>query len=211
LSSPLIHVLETFLFAAAWFAWLRLTWQKPRIRSVWLGLPLLFAIPFLLPSQMPDKVGLRQDYVARLRACEGIPYYWGGESYQGLDCSGLCRRAMIDALLLQGCRHFDGASFRAAADLWAHDISASDFGKGASGRCVEITRAASVNLLPLEQQQAGDLAVLGCHIMACLSPGEWIEAEPLPEINKVIRVRTPEKQNLWFSTPVTLVRWQCFL
>jgi hypothetical protein len=63
----------------------------------------------------------------------------------------------------------------------------------------------------LEQQQAGDLAVLGCHIMACLSPGEWIEAEPLPEINKVIRVRTPEKQNLWFSTPVTLVRWQCFL
>ncbi len=77
--------------------------------------------------------------------------------------------------------------------LWAHDISAHDFGEGGGGRCVEITRAASVNALSLETQQPGDLAVLGSHIMACLRPGEWIEAELLPEIYKVISFAHPGK------------------
>ena len=89
-----------------------------------------------------------------------------------------------------------GCSFRAAADLWAHDISAHDFGEGGGGRCVEITRAASVNALSLETQQPGDLAVLGSHIMACLRPGEWIEAEPLPEIYKVISLHPGKAKRL---------------
>ena len=71
-----------------------------------------------------------------------------------------------------------------------HRSSVHDFGEGGGGRCVEITRAASVNAQP------GDLAVLGCHIMACLRPGEWIEAEPLPEIYKVISLHPGKAKRL---------------
>lgn len=33
LASPAIHLLEIALVVTAWWAWLRLTWQRPRIRS----------------------------------------------------------------------------------------------------------------------------------------------------------------------------------
>jgi cell wall-associated NlpC family hydrolase len=46
---------------------------------------------FVVPS---SPVGLR--LIARARAMEGTPYVWGGESDDGVDCSGLIYKVLLD-------------------------------------------------------------------------------------------------------------------
>ena len=47
---------------------------------------------------------LREEYIASLRRYTGKKYVWGGEGMLGVDCSGLIRRGMIDALFCRGVR-----------------------------------------------------------------------------------------------------------
>ncbi len=45
----------------------------------------------------PVEVGDRQDLIRRAKSYLGIPYLWGGMSFEGIDCSGLVYQAYLAA------------------------------------------------------------------------------------------------------------------
>lgn len=118
---------------AAWIGLTLLVWKRKPLRTAALLLPVLLASPMLLPGARIDPAELRKDYVRRMTGYEGTRYYWGGENFRGIDCSGLPRRAYRDALLAHGLRHLNGRAFRAYAEQWWFDASAKALGQGYRG------------------------------------------------------------------------------
>jgi len=150
---------------------------------------------------------LRSDYISGLQRYNGVTYYWGGESFRGIDCSGLIRRGLIDALFRRGLRTFDAGLVRRAISLWWHDCTASALGEQHRGLTVRLFDTPSVNVLDHSKVLPGDLAVTksGIHIMAYLGHHHWIEADP--GAGRVITVTAPSADNPWFNDPMNIIRW----
>jgi cell wall-associated NlpC family hydrolase len=185
-----------------------LCWRRRPLRFALLSVTLLGAGFLALPARpLPLVDSLRDDYVAALRRYDGVSYYWGGESPKGIDCSGLIRRGLIDALFCRGVRTFDPGLVRRSLALWWHDTSASALGQQQDGLTVHLLDTPSVNQLDHSKILPGDLAVTrnGVHIMAYLGDGQWIEADPGE--GRVVTVPVPAQDNLWFKGPMNIVRW----
>ena len=118
---------------AVWLAVLGWVWRWKIWRAVVLILPLLVATPFCLPEKPMNPGKLRGRYVAAMERMEGTRYVWGGESPRGIDCSGLPRRALRDALLETGMENLDGSAFREWACQWWFDTSAKALGENYRG------------------------------------------------------------------------------
>jgi hypothetical protein len=178
----------------------------------WLVPAVTFAIAvfLLLPGRVFSHEDLREKYVGCLRRYEGVRYVWGGENALGIDCSGLVRRGLMDALFLEGLRTFNSGLVRDAISLWWHDTTARVLGMG-EGQTVALKIAApQINLLDHAALLPGDLAVTesGIHVLAYLGDQTWIEADPGAE--KVILAKVPSQDNAWLATPVKIVRWRLF-
>lgn len=191
----------------AWGGLTLLAWKRRPLRLVALILPLLAALPFILPADVIDAEELRQDYVRRMSEFEGTEYYWGGESSRGIDCSGLPRRALRDALLAYGFRHFNGRSFRGYVEQWWFDASAKALGEGYRNYTNPIGTAGTIREMDYDALVPGDLAVTasGVHILAYAGDGRWIQADP--GIGAVATLDGRKDDNGWFRTPVTTHRW----
>lgn len=161
-----------------------------------------------LPGRPFSKASLEQRYLADMASFDGAPYVWGGESRQGIDCSGLLRRSWQDALLKEGLLTLNPALVRAALDLWWNDTTAQQIGQGYGGRTTPVTKCPSLNTLNHSLLQPGDMAVTasGGHMLGYLGDNKWIEADPLAL--KVLTFSVPEKTSAWFTTPMTIVRWR---
>jgi hypothetical protein len=191
-----------------WFGFIALLWRQRVLRFALLGLTLLVASFLALPSRtVPPTEILRTDYLAGLQRYEGVSYYWGGETSRGIDCSGLIRRGLIDALFRRGIRTFDSGLVRRAIGLWWHDCTASALGDQHRNLTVRVLDTPSVNVLDHSKILPGDLAVTrsGIHVMAYLGNNRWIEADP--GAGSVITVTAPSADNSWFQTPMNIVRW----
>jgi NlpC/P60 family len=191
-----------------WFGLIALLWQQRAARFALLGITVLTAAFLALPGRgRPPIESLRGDYLKGLRRYEGVTYYWGGETSRGIDCSGLIRRGLIDALLWRGLRTFDAGFVREAINLWWHDCTASALGEQHRGLTQAVVGTPSINALDHSQILPGDLAVTksGIHIMAYLGDKQWIEADPM--VGEVITVTVPSASNGWFETPMNIVRW----
>jgi hypothetical protein len=191
---------------------LHLFWRSRRIRAGLIVLGLAPVILMCLPGRETDRKLLRDEYTRILRTYEGTRYVWGGESYLGIDCSGLVRKPLVFACLSQGMRRLNGALIRMGAWLWWNDASAMALRDGYSGMTIENGRGASVNELGQMKElssllRPGDLAVTadGIHVLAYLGGNEWIEADP--QLNRVVRMATPS-ENAWFNVEVRVVRWR---
>lgn len=173
-----------------WGIW-RLLAGKRALRVGWCALLLLGCVPFLLPGKPLETGALREDYVRRLRHFEGTRYVWGGESALGIDCSGLPRRALRDALWAQGCRTWNGRAFRAWLHEWCFDSSAKAMMVHHRGRTRTLPGCGSLWDLHEHAPLPGDLAIRadGRHVMVYLGNREWIEADP-----------TLAKVHIWIST-----------
>lgn len=205
-STAATRVAGLVLLAVVWFGLIALVWQRPTFRYWLLGVSALCVIFLALPSQHHvDAAALRSAYVAGLRHYEGVTYYWGGESPKGIDCSGLIRRGLIDAMFGRGLRTLDAGLVRHAIWLWWHDSTAHDFGEG-HGFTTHLFDTPSINALDHSTILPGDLAVTstGVHIMAYLGDHHWIEADPV--IGRVVTVSVPT-ENQWFRSPMKMVRW----
>ncbi len=195
------------LWAGAGFLLRRHRWPRAACAAI----PLAAGGFFLLPARAPEPASLRQAYVAALRSYIGTPFVWGGETRRGVDCSGLVRVALVDALRRQGIATANAGLFRAALLLWWRDSTAAGLRDGCDGRTQPFLTAPSINALDPSRLLPGDLAVTanGAHVLAYLGDRTWIEADPNARVgDRVILVRTPSADNAWFSVPVHVVRWR---
>lgn len=175
---------------------------------------LIFAISGFLvafwPAQTPDSAQLRAAYVRSLQSYRGTRYVWGGENARGIDCSGLIRRAMMDALVSQGWQTQNPSLWREAVAIWWRDCSAHAMKQGYGGRISTVWEAKNLNSLPYSRLQIGDLAILqsGVHVLAFVGGKTWIQADPnlVNGGDKVILTSAPSK-NGWFGQKIVVCRW----
>ncbi len=196
------------LLFVAWFGLVVLLWRHLYLRLAVLAVSLGSAVFLALPGRAQvDVEGLRRDYVAGLQRYDHVPYYWGGESFMGIDCSGLVRRGLIDAAFCRGLRSLDPGLVRFSLDLWWHDCSAEALGQGWRGLARHVMDIPNINTLDHSKILPGDLAVTasGHHVMAYLGDRRWIEADPGAE--KVVVISTQKGDNPWFHSHMTIVRW----
>lgn len=193
-----------------WAGVLGLFWKQRAIRFVGGALLLLIAAITLLPGHAVDSQKMRSRYTAALRDYADTPYIWGGETRRGIDCSGLLRRALMDANLREGLQTFNPRPLRQAFSLWWHDCSAKAMRDEYRGWTTRLFTAPQLNDLDDSRLQPGDIAVTtgGQHCLAYLGEQTWIEADPSALVgDKVIQVKVPSK-NAWFSTSMHILCWR---
>lgn len=169
------------------------------------------ALIFLaLPGRPVSHVALQTHYVEELKRYQGVRYVWGGENFLGIDCSGLVRKGMINALWKTGLTTANPTAARAAISLWWRDASARAMQAGYRNMTRSIGSFPSIQSLESRDTallQSGDLAVTsnGIHILAYLGDGRWIEADPALDRVIILDQTTPDP---WLQTPVDLLRWR---
>lgn len=163
----------------------------------------LIALPLVRDAEL-DREHLRTLYVDNLRGYAGTPYVWGGEALTGIDCSGLPRSALINALVRHGYTRFNGRALRLAAWMLWHDASAEELLAGYRGLTVSEERVFLINDRRTDVRP-GDLAITadGVHVLVFLSATEVIQSEPG---NQVIFERIPAK-SVYCQAKVRRVRW----
>jgi hypothetical protein len=190
-----------------WVAGLRLFWRRPRIRWAFFIPPALAAVLLFLPRVPSDPDAMRAAYLKALRRYEGTSYLWGGESRLGADCSGMLRRAMMDALLSEGVRRADVSALRTAAALWWFDASALAMGNQHQLRTLLVFEAENLNDLNDSRLLPGDMAVVmdGKHILGYLGGNQWIDADP--QKGRTV-IETVPSSVIWFTLNARIVRWR---
>jgi hypothetical protein len=207
-NSTMTRLLLLGSLSGTWLSALILGWRAPAVRWGQLAATAGVAVFLALPARPLDPAKLGADYVRNLRALEGRPYHWGGESPLGIDCSGLPRRAYRQAILRQGLTTLNGGAVRQALLHWWHDASAMALGEGYRGYTLPLKRGGTIREMDYAGLRPGDLAVTdsGVHILAYLGDDLWIQADP--GAHKVLTLNGRIADNDWFRTPVKLHRWK---
>jgi hypothetical protein len=207
-NSMILKLAFLVCIVGVWIGYTTLTWKRKPMRVAALILPLLATIPFILPGGKIDANELRQDYVRRMAEFEGTKYFWGGENSRGIDCSGLPRRALRNALLSYGVRHFNGRAFRGYLEQWWFDASAKALGEGYREYTSPVGITGTIHEMDYRDLAPGDLAVTtsGVHVLAYAGDGRWIQADP--GFGAVVTLDGRTSDNGWFLIPVTTHRWQ---
>jgi NlpC/P60 family len=206
INSFMVRAPMIFLAITLWATVVALGWNHRILRSFVIILPVLAMIALLLPARAVQVEDLRERVVAALRQYEGVVYLWGGENAHGIDCSGLVRRARMDAEWSYAFAHADPAAVRRALSIWWNDQSAQAMGRHDRGTTVFLEKVSSLSGCPPERYLPGDFAILNeIHVVAALGNGVWIEADPSQGRVLVLPFGS---ENAWLKVPATLVRWQ---
>lgn len=205
--SRLLNLAFLLCIFGSWATLSFLLWRKKIALLAMATIPVLAAIPFLLPDDWINPMELRDDYLKRLNQFENTPYVWGGENSYGIDCSGLPRRALRDALFAYGIRHGNGTAIREAAAQWWYDTSAQALSQGYRDSTIPLGISGTIRELDTTLLQPGDLAVTtnGIHLIVYAGEGKWIQADPA--IGHVATLDGHTADNFWFQSPVTMHRW----
>lgn len=181
-------------------------WQHRRLTFA-VALVAVAGLAFLfLPGRKAPMIALQQQYLGSLRRYEGVRYVWGGENRFGIDCSGLVRRGLVNALMAESFRTLNPGLLRQGLFLWWNDCSARALGDEHLHLTTTVVDSDSINQIDPARIQPGDFAVTtdGIHVVAFLGGKEWIEADP--DARSVLCLSTPST-NSWFDTPVKVMRW----
>jgi hypothetical protein len=181
-----------------------LGWRHRAARGAAVGVVIVVLLVAISPVRTDGAV-LQRQMVGEARRFEGVPYVWGGERRDGIDCSGLPRAARRAAALSLAMTAIDPGLVRVAIVDWFVDVPAKGLLAGKGTR--QIAVAARADLLPRELLRPGDLICTadGTHVMVVLDEHHVIEADPLPD--RVIVAPMNDLKNPWMTTPVVAVRF----
>ena len=154
---------------------------------------------------------LRQLYFNELRRYEGTRYVWGGENMLGMDCSGLPRKALRNALLKSAFFNGNGKYLRHAVKNWWMDASAAALASGYQHYLTSLEIEGTVAEAPEETLSPGVLAITtdGRHVMVFLEKDTWISADPMQ--GKVVIERPSISHNPWFDARVKFYSWSVLI
>ena len=204
-----IGILRRFVAASIPFLWLLGLFLLRRKRALTISVALLglgVVVFSVSPGRTVAPADLRAEYIKQLESYNGTRYVWGGENGLGIDCSGLVRRALINAYMHIAATTANPSALRCAGDLWWHDCSALALRDQYRGFTTPVFKAKSINSITSPLLRPGDLAVIasGIHVLAYLGNSKWIQAEP--SVMKVITLTAPH-ENKWMNQPVHIMRW----
>lgn len=183
-----------------------LIWSSKKYR-VFLGSALFaLAFAFALFQKPVEQEALINRYIANLNGFKGSTYIWGGESSRGIDCSGLLRVSLYQALIVESIHSLNAEGLVKAGKFWWYDRTAKAMGQGFRQDTRPITLAPSIQELDHSQLKKGDLAVTqsGVHVLAYLGNKQWIQADP--GNGKVIELPS-HADHTYHRTPIKVMRW----
>ena len=207
-NNRVVRVAELSLALGVWLGLIPLVWRWRALRWGLIAITIVAGGFLAWPARGNVAAAvLREDYLVALRRYEGVKYVWGGENARGIDCSGLIRRGLIDAMFWRGIRSAEPALVRKAIALWWNDCSASALGEEHAGLTARVLQTSSLNALDHALLLPGDLAVTasGIHILAYLGDRRWIEADPA--MHQVVILSAPQRESSWFQARMNIVRW----
>lgn len=177
-------------------------------------LPVLFFLIFFIfwmgfGGKPVNKADLRSAYVGRLVKLNGTPYVMGGETTGGIDCSGLARVGLWQAMVVQGIKYHNPRLLGPSLwKFWWRDMSVESIAEGRYGYTKVIGHADMLAGYDTSKLKRGDMAVAsGRHVIIYRGDGKWIEANQ--NDGKVVINKAPkESKRGWFRRPVVLMRWR---
>ncbi|MDF1741707.1 MAG: NlpC/P60 family protein [Verrucomicrobiales bacterium] len=205
-----LRVLLIAGIAGAFFTLFFLAGKSAFRKIALLFILLLTLIPFLLPSREINSNDVREDYLNRLIQLNDVPYHWGGESAGGIDCSGLPRKTLREAMFWHGVKTGNGKPIRAAVSQWWNDASAKAISEGYRDYATKLGTEGSIAKMSYAELKPGDLAVSmgGVHVLVYLGNDQWIQAAP--EVGHVAIFDGRKDNNRWLKVAVTTHRWKVF-
>lgn len=197
------------LVVAAVYLW-RWARSRPKV-TIGLAVVLLIIAGWAaFAGREPDPAALRSAYVRNLRSYEGVRYLWGGESYLGIDCSGLARTAMWQAMVTEGIRTANPRLLGPRLWMfWWRDVSALAMENQAYGYTAQIGKVDKLAGCDHSALRPGDLATAGSgiHVLMYLGNGEWIEASP-QDGRVTINRASADSDRPYFNMQATFLRWR---
>ncbi len=184
-------------------------WRYPVFRLPTLLLILGVAAWMMSAGRAPNTDRLRGMYVSCLRSFTGTLYIWGGETHVGIDCSGLARTALCEAMVLEGMREGNPRLFGPMLwKFWWQDMSAKGLYEGKNGYTHPVGSADGLSPADLASLRPGDLGIAGngFHVLIYLGNRKWIEADPAPRKVVIVTADSPASKG-WRSYPITVMRW----
>lgn len=191
-----------------WIGAISVFWHSRIAKCTLIAIPaILLASILLSPSRNIDTDLLQQRYVTNLKSYENTKYVWGGESHSGIDCSGLPRKALREAILREGISTINGTLLRAYVSHWWYDASALALSQHYRDYTVNTHITGMIKDIDYQDIRPGDLAITnsGVHVLVYLGENLWIQADPRE--HKVIVNDGRIDSNVWLSTPVTIFKW----
>lgn len=169
----------------------------------------LFVTWSILGKKPPNVRALEQMYVKQLLYYRGTPHQWAGETNGGIDCSGLARAALWQAMLKVGVKEANSSLLGPQLwKFWWRDLSAGDMLKGRYGYTRVIGVADRLAGHDTSALSEGDMAIVGrgTHVLIYCGEDQWIGANP-QDGRVVLNKATARSKRPYFLQPVTFVRW----
>ncbi|MDH3973306.1 MAG: C40 family peptidase [Deltaproteobacteria bacterium] len=183
-----------------------------KMKSLLCAFSVIIAVVFLFIANPTgskiDEKDFRKNYVRNIKSYLDVKYVWGGETFQGIDCSGLPRKALIDTYREFGIFSFNGTALRESILHWWFDTSARAMRDGYRGNTIKKGEFDNILEIGNEIVLPGDIAVTsdGIHVLTYIGNGDWIHAEPGNQ--KVIIENVKNYSTPWFSAPIVLMSWK---